>query len=80
MGDITRLGFMKSSVGAAAGLTLVGSLAAVNADAREQPVGSEPLVVFVKNPASGEVSFMTGGREVIVHDRQLAARLARAAR
>ncbi len=79
MAEVTRLGFMKSSAGAAAGLTLVGTLATANADAKASPAGSESLVVFVKNPASGEISFMTGDREVIVHDRQLAARLARAA-
>ncbi len=79
MAEVTRLGFMKSSVGAAAGVTLIGSLTAASADAKERPAGSEPLVVFVKDPASGEISLMTGDREVIVHDRQLAARLARAA-
>ncbi len=71
---------MKSSVGAAAGLTVVGSLAAARkADAAEGPVGSESVVAYVKNPATGEISVMTGDREVIVHDRKLAARLSRAA-
>jgi hypothetical protein len=70
---------MKSSVGAAAGLTVVGALAAKKADADEGPVGSERVVAYVKDPASGEISVMTGDREVIVHDRKLAARLSRAA-
>lgn len=80
MTEITRLGFIKSSVGAAAGLTVVGALTAARADADERPVGSEPVVAYVKNPASGEISVMVGEREVIVHDRKLAARISRAAR
>ncbi len=79
MGEITRLGFMKSSVGAAAGLTVVGSLTAAKADADQSPLGKESVVAYVRNPASGEISVMVGDREVIVHDRQLAARLSRAA-
>jgi hypothetical protein len=70
---------MKSSVGAAAGLTAIGSLAATKADAEEGPIGSERVVAYVKDPASGEISVMTGEREVIIHDRKLAAQLSRAA-
>jgi hypothetical protein len=77
--EITRLGFMKSSVGAAAGLSVVGALTAAKADAGERPAGTESVVAYVKNPASGEISVMVGEREVIVHDRKLAARLSRAA-
>jgi hypothetical protein len=80
VGEITRLGFMKSSVGAAAGLTAIGALTAANADAHGRPAGTESVVAYVKNPATGEISVMTGDREVIIHDRQLAARLSRAAR
>ena len=79
MSEITRLGFMKSSVGAAAGITVIGSLTAANADADDRPVGSESVVAYVKDPSSGEISVMVGEREVIVHDRKLAARLSRAA-
>ncbi len=79
MSEITRLGFMKSSVGAAAGLTVVGALSATSADADQRPAGRESVVAYVKNPATGEISVMNGDREVIIHDRKLAARLSHAA-
>ncbi len=79
MGEITRLGFIKSSAGAAAGMTVVGSIVATKAEAKDAPAGSEPVVAYVRDPASGEISLMTGDREVVVHDRKLAARLSAAA-
>ena len=79
MSEITRLGFMKSSVGAAAGMTVIGTIVATKADATEAPAGSEPVVAYVKDPSTGEISLMTGDREVIVHDHKLAAHLSRAA-
>jgi hypothetical protein len=79
MGDLTRLDFMKSSAKAAAGATVIGTLAVPAADAHEGPVGSEPVVAYVKDPAKGEISVMSGDREVTVNDRALAAKLSRAA-
>lgn len=80
MTDLTRLGFVKSSVGAAVGMTAIGALTASGADAREGgPVGSAPVVAYVKDPRTGEISLMSGEHEVIVRDRDLAARLGRAA-
>jgi hypothetical protein len=38
-----------------------------------------PMVVHVRDVASAEISLMVGTHEVVVHDRDLAARLARAA-
>lgn len=38
-----------------------------------------PLMAYVKNARSGEVAVMVGEREVVHHDPQLAARLARIA-
>jgi hypothetical protein len=70
---------MKSSVGAAAGVTGIGALVSSQADAAQGPVGSESVVAYVKDPSSGEVSVMSGDREVIVRDPKLAARIARAA-
>jgi hypothetical protein len=70
---------VKSSAGAAASLTVVGALVTSQADADEGPVGSEPVVAYVKDPSIGEISVMSGDREVIVRDPKLAAKLARAA-
>jgi hypothetical protein len=77
--DLTRLGFVKSSAGAAAGMTVLGALVTSQAEADAGPVGSEPVVAYVKNPRTGEISVMSGDREVVVHDPKLAAKIARAA-
>ncbi len=81
MSDLTRLGFVKSSVGAAVGMTAIGSIVASQAEASDDiPAGSEAVLAFVKDPSKGEISVLSGDREVIVHDRSLAAKISRAAR
>lgn len=80
MREITRLGFMKSSAATVAGFTVIGSLAADRADAATGPAGSEPVVAYLKNPGSGEITVMRGHREVTLHDEKLAARIAHAIR
>jgi hypothetical protein len=77
MRDLTRRGFVTKSAGAVAGMTAVGALAAQQAEA-DAVVGREPVVAYVSDPGKGEISVMTGDREVTVHDRGLAARIARA--
>ena len=79
MGEITRLDFVKSTAGAAAGMTVIGSIVATKAQAKDAPAGSEPVVAYVKDPSTGEISVMRGDREVIVRDHKLAAQLSRAA-
>lgn len=78
MSDSTRRGFVKSSAAAAAGMTVVGALVAEEADAKVA-AHSGPVVAYVRNPRTGEVFVMAGEHQVMVHDRKLAARLARAA-
>lgn len=81
MSDLTRRGFVKSSAGAAAGVTAVGALLAVGeADAKAGAIGSKPVVAYVKDPRKGEISVMSGDREVVFRDRNLAAQIARKAR
>ncbi len=80
MSDLTRRGFVKNSAGAAAGMTAIGALVAGQAEARDVDPGSEPVVAYVSDPRSGEISVMSGDREVTVHDRKLAVSIARAAR
>lgn len=77
MSDLTRRGFVKSSAGAAAGMTAIGALVAQQADA-DAVAGSEPVVAYVSDPGKGEISVMTGEREVTVRDPKLAARIVRA--
>ena len=83
MSESTRRGFVKSSASAAAGMTVIGALVSEQADAADAQVvaaGSGSVVAYVKNPGSGEISVMSGEREVTVRDPKLAAQIARAAR
>jgi hypothetical protein len=81
MSELTRRNFVKSSAGAAAGLTAIGALTveAAGAEAKVAP-GTEPVVAYVRNPSKGEISLMSGDREVRVTDQKLAARITRAAK
>ncbi|HUJ36010.1 MAG TPA: twin-arginine translocation signal domain-containing protein [Solirubrobacteraceae bacterium] len=79
MSDSTRRGFVKNSAAAAAGMTVVGALVAEQADAKAA-ASSGPVIAYIRNPRTGEISVMAGEREVKVHDRKIASRLARAAR
>ena len=79
MSALTRRGFVKSSAAAAASMTAVGALVAQQADA-ETVAGTEPVVAYVSNPRKGEISVMTGEREVTVRDPKLAASIVRAGR
>ena len=89
MAEVTRRGFIKkTSVGAAAlgTLAVVPGMTAAHAAAGHPASGltaeelREPLVAHVRNVATGEIAVLVGEREVIIQDRELAARLARAAR
>ncbi len=80
MSDLTRRGFVKTSAGAAAGMTAVGALVTAQAEAHASVAGSHPLVAYVKDPRKGEISVMSGDREVSIRNHKLAAEIARAAR
>ena len=79
MSESTRRGFVKNSAAAAAGVTVVGALMAEQADA-EAAAGSGPVVAYIREPGTGEISVMAGDRQVKLHDRKIAARIARAAK
>jgi hypothetical protein len=80
MSDLTRRGFVKNSAAATAGITVIGALLAEHADAHPAGVGGNNAVVaYVRDPRKGDISVLTGDREVHVHDRKLAAAIARAA-
>jgi hypothetical protein len=68
----TRRAFVKRSAGAAVGATMLGALLAGEADAH---TSKEPVVAYVRD---GQISIMTGEREVTVRDRKLAAQIIRA--
>ncbi len=79
MSDSTRRGFVKNSAVTAAGMTVVGALMAEEADAKAAK-NATPMVAYIHDPSSGEISLHSGERTVKVTDRKIAARLARAAR
>ncbi len=94
MAKLTRRGFIgqtSASVATIGVLAAVPGLAAANevADAVASDAAatelststfSESLVAHVSNLATGEVSIMTGTREVIFHDTELVMRLLKAVR
>jgi hypothetical protein len=41
---------------------------------------SGPVVAWIRAPRTGEITVMAGDHEVKIHDRKIAARLARAAK
>jgi len=79
MSDSTRRGFVKNSAAAASGATVVGALLAEQADA-QAAARSGPIVAYIREPRTGEISVMAGERQVKLHDRKIAARIARAAK
>ncbi len=92
MTDSTRRGFLvmtgagAAAVGAAA--VVPGAFAsdrndsAVSADeqAAQGPAVEGPLIAYVNDVSTGEVSVMVGDQEVTVVDRDLAAKIARLSR
>ena len=79
MSDLTRRGFVKNSAAATAGITVIGALLAEQAGAHPAQPGSQAVVAYVRDPSKGDISVLSGDREVHVHDRKLAAAIARAA-
>ena len=95
MGDLNRRTFLsKSSIGLAAAGLLASAPAAVPTllagAAREAPAIDEgiedagsldgPLVAHVRDLATGEIGVYSGTQEIIIHNRGLAATLARVVR
>ncbi len=80
MSDLTRRGFVVNAAGTTAGMTALGLWLAQRASADGPPPDSQAVVAYIGDPRSGEISVMSGDREIIIHDPQLSARIARAAR
>ncbi|HEY7044432.1 MAG TPA: hypothetical protein VH419_12250 [Nocardioidaceae bacterium] len=82
MSDSTRRGFLALvGAGAATAATAAAAPGSLAADDWAPKITSHrPLVAYVTDPSKGRVSVMVGEREVVVHDRDLVARLLRAAR
>jgi hypothetical protein len=82
MTDSTRRGFLTAAgLSTAVGVVAVavGPASADAADEAVLPVGSRgPMAAYIHDVRKGEVALMIEGREVIVKDKRLVARLASA--
>jgi hypothetical protein len=87
-GGVTRLSFLKSSAGVAAGAAMIAVPSAVAQAAEEKggvpvtpssPNPREPVMAYVRDAARGEVTVMSGTHEKTYRDRALAKRLMAAA-
>ncbi|MEP7021809.1 MAG: twin-arginine translocation signal domain-containing protein [Pseudonocardiales bacterium] len=84
MNDATRRGFLTmAGVGTAAGVAVIAlpgaAAAAPPTDEVTMPQGAEgAMAAYIHDLTKGELALMIEGREVIVTDKQLVARLARA--
>jgi hypothetical protein len=87
MSDTSRRKFLAAAGIGAAGTTagLVGGLTGESASAapavatRNSTSAREPVVAYVEHHFSDRVHLMVGEREIVVHDRDLAARILNAA-
>ena len=88
MAAVSRRGFLSGAASMGVGVALATSipgaalLAGAEDEAPEADIAdgamAEPLVAQVRDAASGEISIMSGMREVVVKDTQLVQRLLRA--
>jgi L-asparaginase/Glu-tRNA(Gln) amidotransferase subunit D len=83
MTDTTRRGFLAAAgLGTAAGVVAAGAgggSADAAGDDAVLPAGAQgAMAAYVHDVRAGEVALMVDGREVVVRDKSLVARLARA--
>jgi len=82
MTESTRRNFLIASGAAAVATAAVPGVAQARTPAEAAvplPHDAADLMAHVADPSSGTVTLFVGEREVVVHDRDLVARLARAA-
>jgi nitrous oxide reductase len=86
MSDTSRRKFLAAAgIGAAGSAGLMGGLtgeaaaAAPTEATRSNTSAREPVVAYVEHHFSDRVHLMSGEREVVVHDRDLATRILNAA-
>jgi hypothetical protein len=87
-GPITRRSLLAGSVGVASTLTVGGVLSEIAPGASTPAVPpaplptvtpTDPVIAYVQDPERGEVTLISGLREITYHDPELAARLIAAA-
>ncbi|HEV3125194.1 MAG TPA: twin-arginine translocation signal domain-containing protein [Candidatus Dormibacteraeota bacterium] len=86
MARLTRRGFLQTSAGAATGVAAISvpGLAMVldhGSAAADLPASAgEPVVAYIRDASTGEVTVMAGHNEVTQHDPELVRRLLKAAK
>ncbi|SDJ06391.1 Tat (twin-arginine translocation) pathway signal sequence [Frankineae bacterium MT45] len=86
MTDTTRRGFLNVAGVGAAALGVATVLPARNAGTAGVPrlpeIGDAtgPMVAYIKDVTSSAISLMVGDREIVVHDKEIVARLVHATR
>ena len=88
MTKVTRRSFLKQTSASAATLSLLPAIPALAAISHSPeatlpllPAASTgPMIAHVSDVSTGEITLLVGAREVIFHDRELVARLIKAAR
>ncbi len=87
MAGLTRRGFITTSAGAAVGVATAGVAGGAISAALGSSAGNlvaaanteKTLVAYVRPGSSGEVTVVTGNREVTYHDAALVRRIQKAA-
>ncbi len=80
MNEPSRRGFLAIAGASAATIGVASVATAADAKPAVAPSGhTDPLVAYVRDAHTGEVAVLVGEREVVVHDHDLAARIARVA-
>jgi hypothetical protein len=82
MNDPSRRGFLTIAgvAAAAAGVAVAAPSAAAQPPATPGVDSEGPLVAYITDVQAGELALLVGEREVVVHDPDLVARLAHAAK
>jgi hypothetical protein len=84
-GGVTRLSFIKTSAGVAAGAAAIGVPAVLSGEkpgvvaTASSPTPREPVMAYVRNADLGEVTVMSGTGETTYRDHALVRRLLAAA-
>ena len=80
MAEHSRRNFLKIAGVTAGAAAVVPAIGLTDAEAESSaPAHDGAFVAWVKDPKAGEIAVLVGERELTVHDRKLAKRLAQAA-
>ncbi|MBO0883348.1 MAG: hypothetical protein J2P17_24030 [Mycobacterium sp.] len=82
---VTRRGVLRGAAGAgvvaaAAGIAVETTARPAGATTLQAGAGGEPVIAHVRDVRTGEIEVFVGERRVVLYDREVAIRLANAAR